>query len=1058
MQRERKVVTVLFADLVGFTSRAESLDPEDVHAILRPYHERLRSELERHGGTVEKFIGDAVMALFGAPAAHEDDPERAVRAALAIRDWAQEEGELEVRIGITTGEALVTLGARPEAGEGMASGDIVNTAARLQAAAAANGILADATTYRATERATEYAAADSVEAKGKSEPVAVWQPVQARSRLEVDVRRPRTALVGRVREVDVLRDALARVRDERSPQLVTLVGEPGIGKSRLVYELFSSLEAEPDLVSWRQGRSLPYGEGVSFWSLGEMVKAQAGILETDSPEAVEEKLRAAVASMESPEQLVRHVGPLAGVGGEVELGPEREEAFGAWRRFFEELADERPLVLVFEDLHWADDGVRDFVDHLLDWATRVPILVVATARPELLERRPDWGGGKRNAATVSLSPLSEEDTAAMVASLDTSLPAEARVTVLQRAGGNPLYAEEFARMLAERGSAEDLPENIQGVIAARLDGLPPEEKALLQRAAVLGKVFWLGAVEAMNGASERELEERLHALERKEFVRRERRSSVEGDTEFAFLHVLVRDVAYGQIPRADRAEGHRRAAEWISALGRPEDHAEMLAHHFLRALELSKAAGMDTEALITPARRALSDAGDRAAGLYALEAAERLYDAALPLYEDGSPERGRLLLRRAAPVLLNIGGGDLERLAQAADALIAAGDSARAAEAEMLISMTFWFQGRLPLADEHSERAVELLEGAPPSRSTAWVRTRRASRELIIGEEERGLELALQSRSEAAEVGSDEGISDAQSLIGLARIHQGHHGEGLADIEQAIELAVKAGSIRAVSRAYNSLSVALLMSGDIEGAYEARREAERSDRRLGSKFQQTWYESILSDFQYRRGNWSEALEHAERAIGPFEAGSPHYNAAQPYLMRALIRLAREEVTGAIEDAEQALEFVGEAGDLQQLSFALPSSAYIFALVSETGRARELLHAFLEPFQKGRTMGFAATTLPVATIAAFHVGLEAELLSALDPHPETLWSNVVRAGIAGDFAEAAELLQRAGAKTDEAEARLHAGTGDQLEQALEFYRSVSATRFIGEGEALLAAAP
>ena len=445
MQRERKVVTVLFADLVGFTARAESLDPEDVEAILRPYHDRLRFELERHGGTVEKFIGDAVMALFGAPLAHEDDPERAVRAALAIRDWAREEGELEVRVGITTGEALVSLDARPESGEGMASGDIVNTAARLQAAAPVNGILVDETTYRATERPIEHREAAAVEAKGKSSPVPVWEPVEARSLLEVDVRSPRTPLVGRRREVDVLVDALARVREERAPQLVTIVGAPGIGKSRLVYELFQAIEAEPGLTYWRQGRSLPYGEGVSFWSLGEIVKAQAGIKETDAPAAAEEKLRTAVASMDNPEWLLRHLGPLVGVGAEVELGPEREEAFGAWRQFFEELADERPLVLAFEDLHWADEGVLDFVDHLVDWAAAVPILVVVNARPELLERRPGWGGGKRNATTISLSPLTDADTAALVDSLTSDLPAETQLVLLKRAGGNPLYAEEFAQ-------------------------------------------------------------------------------------------------------------------------------------------------------------------------------------------------------------------------------------------------------------------------------------------------------------------------------------------------------------------------------------------------------------------------------------------------------------------------------------------------------------------------------------------------------------------------------------------------------------------------------------
>src|ERR1700751_2195326 len=292
--RERKVITVLFADLVGFTARSESLDPEDVEAILRPYHERLRSELERHGGTVEKFIGDAVMALFGAPAAHEDDPERAIRAALAIREFAVEEG-LELRMGITTGEALIALDASPVEGEGVASGDVVNTAARLQSAAPVNGILADETTYRSTRGAIEYRAASAVDAKGKSEPVTVWGGVAARSRFGVDVtHHARAELVGRERELSVLPQAFERPRHERLPQLVTLVAVPGMGKSRLVYELSRIVDADPELVTWRQGRCLAYGDGVAFSALAEVVKAQAGIDERNSEGDAADKIRAAV--------------------------------------------------------------------------------------------------------------------------------------------------------------------------------------------------------------------------------------------------------------------------------------------------------------------------------------------------------------------------------------------------------------------------------------------------------------------------------------------------------------------------------------------------------------------------------------------------------------------------------------------------------------------------------------------------------------------------------------------------------------------------------------------
>src|SRR5215831_17577128 len=642
-REERKVVTILFTDLVGSTARAEGLDPEDVRATLSSYYARLRAELERHGGTVEKFIGDAVMAVFGAPVAHEDDAERAVRAAIAIRDSIGE--ELQIRTAVNTGEALVALGAKPGEGDAMVAGDVVNTAARLQGGAPVNGILVGEGTYRATRHVIDYRDAPAVEAKGKSEPVKAWEVVGALSRFGSDVEEKlRTPLVGRERERDLLADALERARSEQSAQLVTLVGVPGIGKSRLVAELFQITDADEEIISWRQGRSLPYGERVSFWALGEIVKAHAGILESDDAEAAEAKLVAMVDGLSEEERerewLVRQTRPLVGLEGAERA--EREEAFAAWRRLLEAAAEQRPLILVFEDLHWADDGLLDFVDHLADWATTVPLLIVATARPELLDRRAGWGGGKRNAFTLSIGALTDDETAVLLQRLldRAVLDADAQQAVLQRAEGNPLYAEEYARMLAEHGDSDlQLPETVQGLIAARVDGLAPEEKSLLQDASVIGKVFWPGA---LPGADERV----LHGLERKEFVRRDRRSSIAGETQYAFLHALVRDVAYGQIPRAERADKHRRAAEWIASLAgdRAEDHAEMLANHYREALTLSEAAGLDTTSLREPARQSFAEGARRALSLGAGKAARDLVLEALELTAEDDPERPALAL------------------------------------------------------------------------------------------------------------------------------------------------------------------------------------------------------------------------------------------------------------------------------------------------------------------------------------------------------------------------------------------------------------------------------
>ena len=385
------------------------------------------------------------------------------------------------------------------------------------------------------------------------------------------------------------------MKSERSVQLLTLVGVPGIGKSRLVAELFQIISDSPELVTWRQGRSLPYGEGVTYWALGEMIKNQAGILETDDGAQAGQKLHDEVARLFGDNREAGSVETklrsLVGIEtAAAQTDDTRQENFYAWRRFFEELADRRPAVLVFEDLHWADADLLDFIDHLVDWAEDIPLLCVCTARPELFDRRPGWGGGKPNASTISLSPLSDEETAKLLMALleRTVLPAEQQAALLRRAGGNPLYAEQFARMLVERGDADELPipETVQGIIAARLDGLDPEEKALLQDAAVVGKVFWSGPLTQMNGRNRSGVEHMLHALTRKEFVRGQRRSSVEGESEYAFLHLLVPDVAYSQIPRAARLAKHRAVAEWMASLGRAEDHAEVVAHHYLQAHRL----------------------------------------------------------------------------------------------------------------------------------------------------------------------------------------------------------------------------------------------------------------------------------------------------------------------------------------------------------------------------------------------------------------------------------------------------------------------------------------
>jgi class 3 adenylate cyclase/tetratricopeptide (TPR) repeat protein len=1059
---ERKTVSVLFVDLVGFTEQAERLDPEEVRALLVPYHERARTELERFGGTVEKFIGDAVVALFGAPIAHEDDPERAVRSGLAVRD-AMVELEAGVRVGITTGEALVKRDAKPLEGEAMAAGDVVNTAARLQTAAPVDGILVDAATHRATEHAIEYAAVEPVTVKGKAAPVPVWQALAPRARLGVDIAfRGAAPLLGREDELKTLRDALLRARRDRTAQLVTLVGPPGMGKSRLVYELWSSVETDPELVYWRQGRSLPYGHHVSFWALSEMAKAQAGILESDDADAASQKLAQAVAhAMPDPGEarwVASHLRPLVGLGAEVASGDRRDEAFAAWRRFFEALAEQRPLVLVFEDLHWADDGLLDFIDQLVEWATDVPLLVVCTARPELLERRPRWGGGKRNATAISLAPLADDDVRRLV----ESLVGEPHAELTAHAGGNPLYAEEYARMLVQSGNggAPALPDSVQGIIAARLDTLPLEEKVLVQDAAVLGKVFWVGELGYVTGLDPASVSDQLRVLDRKEFVRRERRSSIAGETAYVFRHVLVRDVAYSQIPRARRIEKHQLAAAWIERLGgdRREDLADVVAHHYLSALELARAVGGDAVELTERARLALRDAGDRAARLSAFSEAARLYEAAVALWPDDE-QRGQLLLRLGRS-LYHARGAGAQILAEAAEELLDAGDRADAAEGEMMLAELAWLAGRRDDFEEHRRAAENLVADEPPSPAKAYVLAN-VSRFLSNADQnEAAIRAGFEAFQMTEELGLDELRAHTLITIGTSRALIGDLG-GLVDLERAVELARQANSAQS-SRALNNLASTTAHLGNLERAFELYAEARREAERFGHAVALRWLEGERVAEYYWRGLWDEALQTADAHLVESAAGTTSIQELETLLVCAKIQLARDDAAGAETAVNRALELARAADDAQSLFPALAGGAQVALAANRMDEASALVDALLRHWDK------VGRILPSWWLTDLAVVLEVlDRGSALGHAPErvavaTPWFDAAVSAANGAWLRAAGVFAEIGSLPDEAFARLRATeqlsaagrraeAEDQLSFLLAFYRRVGAAAYIQRAE-------
>jgi class 3 adenylate cyclase len=639
-REERRIVSVVFVDLVGFTSRSEQLDPEDVRAILTPYHGTVRDELESFGGIVEKFVGDAVMAVFGAPTAHGDDPERAVRAALAIREAVaalnEEQPQLELRIrgAVNTGEAVVTLSARPSLGEAMVAGDVVNTASRLQQHAPVGEIVVGEETYRATRDAIEYEPLEAVTVKGKAAPIQAWRAVAASSAAGVrDL--SSSPFVGRDREVGLLDATWERVERERRPHLITVLGAPGVGKSRLSAEFMERIASRGGRVV--RGRCLPYRERSAYGAFAMQVKELAGIYDSDEVEVSTEKLRTLVERLvgkEEAEAVAGHIAILLGFETKATT-PDRDSLFQSVRVFIEAGARDEATVFVFEDIHWADPALLDLIELLAVRLHDLPVLLLTLARPELLDTRPGWGGGMLAYNALPLEPLGGADAAQLALHL---LGADTKAAeVAKAAEGNPLFIEQLAAVLAESGEEPNgLPTTIRGLVAARLDALPAEERDVILDASIAGRIFWRGAIERIARDPDC-LGAALAALERRDLIRRDTVSRIEGDEQWSFKHVLIRDVAYDLQPRARRREGHRHIAEFIEA-STPEvgEAGAALARHWRGAGELEHAA------------QHFVAAAEEAERGWAKEYAVTLYKEALDMTPAEDVERVRFLRRRLA--------------------------------------------------------------------------------------------------------------------------------------------------------------------------------------------------------------------------------------------------------------------------------------------------------------------------------------------------------------------------------------------------------------------------
>ena len=726
---ERRLVSVVFADLVGFTTLSEKRDAEEVRELLTEYFDTTRLVIERYGGTVEKFIGDAVMAVWGTPTAHEDDAERAVRSALELVDAVRAMGErtgaagLQARAGVLTGEAAVTLGA---SNQGMVAGDLVNTAARLQSAAEPGTVLVGESTQHATATSIGYAPAGQHTVKGKAEPVTAYRAVGVLARRRGSGRPDQleAPFTGRQVELRTLKSFLHAAGEEQRARLVSVMGQGGIGKSRLAWELQKYIDGLTENVYWHHGRCPAYGEGVSFWALGEMVRGRAGILEGEPPDLAGKKLAASVAEFVPDDTEARWVEPalreLLGLDASQDQPSDRrkETLFAAWRTFFERIAERGTTTLVFEDLHWADSGLIDFVEHLLEWSRHRPIYVVTLARPELMERRPGWGAGRRNFTSLDLEPLADDAMSELLAGLVPGLPEEVSRRILDRAEGVPLYAVETIRMLLADGRIEPhqgsfrpvgdlsvlaVPETLHALVAARLDGLPADDRTLVQAASVLGKTFTLQACADVAGVAPSDLEPRLRDLVRRELfvLDVDPRSPERG--QYGFVQELVREVAYGTLARRDRRRLHLAAADHFEQHG-DDEIAGVLATHYLAAYRAGPE-GAEGEEVARQAQRALRAAADRASRLgsrvVALDFLQRALDVAA---DDGD----RLELHLAAGEAATDGAQDeaaQAHLTAAIELTRRSGDRLAELRAIALRNLSLIHLG-------HTEAALEPLEQA----------------------------------------------------------------------------------------------------------------------------------------------------------------------------------------------------------------------------------------------------------------------------------------------------------------------------------------------------------
>jgi class 3 adenylate cyclase/tetratricopeptide (TPR) repeat protein len=1076
----RKIVSVLFADLAGFTAHTERSDPEDVRARLTTFHRQIRRDVERHGGRVEKLIGDGVFAVFGAPIAHEDDPERAVRSALRAQESIEQLNAadpdlgLKVRMAVTTGEAIVQLDTSTPDREGVI-GDVVNTASRLENVAESGTLVVDYRTHAATRGAIEYAPLPPVELKGKAEPVQIWRAVAARSRYGVAVgEHEPTRFVGRDRELGLLVDALDRTIERSAAQLVTISGEPGVGKSRLIREFMNAVDQRPDLMWWRQGRCLPYGDQTTFSALGELVKAQAGILESESAASAREKLTLAVDALIDRDSdrhwITSTLEPLVGIGGHTTAGS--EELVAGWRRFFGAMAQQRPLVIVIEDMHWADQAMIEFLDELVGWAFDLPILLVCTARPELYADHPDWGGGRRNGINVALVPLGDDDVALL---LTTMLPtplvdAELQRSLLERCGGNPLYAIEYARLVAEGGELAP-PDSVQALIASRLDLLSPTARRIAQAAAVIGRVFWANGIAFAMSIPMSEVSEGIRELVDRDLVWPVRSPSMTGQDEYSFRHILVRDVAYGQIPRVDRAALHEETARWIEALvADSEDVVGILAHHYDRAFELRTSLGERRTDLMAQAFRFSLAAAERAIRLDTRSGIE-LFARAAELADD--EVRRASILSGMAVFEGDMGAIDaaFAHLDEAAEIFRTTDMRGKRAEALVRKARYAWLQGDKSAEAQLAADAMREIEGLEPGPEVAYVLRDQANRLFLSGGWEEAADIGERALAMTRATGSPSDIGMALRTLGSALVQSPDQARGMEMLHEAHRIGRDLGDITYVYASNNLHAYVNLLDGAIAGLEIIEPAIEFATQR-GVDAARDFTRSSRVESLIPLGRWDEAKSELEEIIRlDAERGTSQIATMCGNQLMA-VHFYRGEYQDAYQLLRPTMQQAREIRDPQVLVPSLGVAIPIAVAAGDVELGRSLIDELVEvsrgpgdSYVDGCMLSGLTEIADVDASSLSRIAAATSQQTTLARHSHSAVLGVIehRAGRAGEaaahLASAVDGLERidyllhaAICRVFEAHARLDLGDHDRalelLEMAEAFFTPIGGRHFTG----------